>query len=118
MNNNDLYNISRLIVLSIVYHIHKDVHYSCQDGSILQLYYIGLLALLSVSLLVTAILVYTSMQGSITRSSPRRGVTKLLYVKMALAAPELAWNLIGTYWVFWKSSGCEPHIVYVIRVAV
>jgi len=109
----------RLIAISIVFHLHQDVASQCDGGELLQAYYIGLLTLLSLTIVLAVITVYTSMQGSITNSYPRKRITKLLYIKIGVSFPELIWNCMGTYWSFgWSSSGCETHIVRTVQGAV
>lgn len=106
-----------LIAISVVFHLHKDA-FDCTGGHLLKAYYIGLLTLLSVSIVMTAVIVYHSMQGTITNLHPRRRMNKLIYVKLAISLPELVWNILGTYWAFGMSSGCELHVVWTVKGAV
>ena len=107
----------RLIAISVVFHLHKDA-FDCTGGHLLKAYYIGLLTLLSISIVMTAVIVYHSMQGTITNLHPRRRMNKLIYVKLAISLPELVWNILGTYWAFGMSSGCELHVVWTVKGAV
>lgn len=104
-------------MVSVIFHMHKDT-LDCHDGRLLHTYYIGLLSLLAVSIVMTLAVVYVSMQGTITNCSPRRKMTKLIYSKFAITLPELAWNIMGTYWAFGGSSGCEKHVVLTVKGVV
>ena len=115
-SQNLTYNF-RLIAISVVFHLHKDT-FDCTGGHLLKGYYIGLLTLLVISIILTAVIVYTSMQGTITNVWPRRKLSKLIYVKLAISLVELVWNILGTYWAFGKSSGCELHVVLTVKGAV
>ncbi|XP_060599676.1 diacylglycerol lipase-beta-like isoform X2 [Ruditapes philippinarum] len=106
-----------IAVVSAIFHMHKDT-LDCHDGNLLHTYYIGLLSLLAISILMTIAVVYVSMQGTITNCSPRRKISKLIYTKFAITLPELAWNIMGTYWAFGVSSGCEKHIVLTVKGVV
>lgn len=97
--------------------MHKDT-LDCHDGNLLHTYYIGLLSLLAISVLLTIIIVYVSMQGTITNCAPRKKISKIIYVKLAITFPELAWNIMGTYWAFGMSSGCEKHVVLTVKGVV
>lgn len=106
-----------MVALSAVFHVHKDA-FDCDGGELLHAYLIGLLTLLVVSIVMTSVVVGTSMQGTITNIWPRRRLTKLIYIKCAISVPELAWNIIGSYWAFGLSHGCETHIVMTVKGAV
>ena len=100
-----------------MFHLHKDA-FDCTGGHLLKAYYIGLLSLLVVSIIWTAVIVYMSMQGTITNIWPRRRLAKLIYIKIAISLLELVWNILGTYWAFGSSSGCELHVVMTVKGAV
>lgn len=106
-----------LIAISVVFHLHKDA-FNCTGGHLLKAYYIGLLTLLVVSIIMTAVIVYISMQGTVTNTHPRRRMNKLIYTKFGISLPELVWNILGTYWAFGLSSGCELHVVWTVKGAV
>ncbi|XP_053393222.1 diacylglycerol lipase-beta-like isoform X2 [Mercenaria mercenaria] len=106
-----------ITVVSAIFHLHKDT-LDCHDGNLLHTYYIGLLSLLAISIVMTIIIVYVSMQGTITNCAARRKMSKLIYVKFAITFPELAWNIMGTYWAFGMSSGCEKHVVLTVKGVV
>ena len=67
---------------------------------------------------MTGFIAYTSAQGTLTMDLPRRKIPKLIYIKFAITLPELAWNIIGAYWAFGMSSGCEEHIVMTVKGVV
>ncbi|KAL5018349.1 hypothetical protein ScPMuIL_004071 [Solemya velum] len=106
-----------LIAVSIVYGgNHQTFH--CASGPLLQAYYIGLLTLLSICIVFTAIVVHISMKGSMTNIHPRRKLTKLIYVRIALTIPEFAWNILGTYWAFGQTDQCLPEVVGTVKGVV
>lgn len=97
--------------------LHKDA-LGCNGGELLHAYFIGLIFLLVLSIFMTVLVVFNSMSGTITNFWPRRRMSKLIYIKLAISLPELAWNIMGTYWAFGKSSGCEAHVVMIVKGAV
>ncbi|XP_033734525.1 sn1-specific diacylglycerol lipase beta-like isoform X2 [Pecten maximus] len=107
-----------LIAISIVFHIHQAEPQSCSGGTLLQAYFIGALCLLCLTIVLDMVIVYTSMQGSIMYPYPRKRMPRLLYVKMSVSVPELAWIVLGTYWSFGLASGCEPSVVMTVKGAV
>ena len=109
--------VFRLIAISVVFHLHKNT-FDCTGGHLLKAYYIGLLTLLVISIIMTAVIVYISMQGTITNTHPRRRMNKLIYTKLGISIPELVWNILGSYWAFGLSSGCEVHVVWTVKGAV
>ncbi|XP_052783636.1 diacylglycerol lipase-beta-like isoform X1 [Mya arenaria] len=106
-----------LVVVSVIFHLHKDA-FNCKGGDLLHAYFVGLLTLLVVSILMASVVVYLSMQGTITNQWPRRKITIPLYIKVAICLPELAWNIMGTYWSFGISSGCEVPVVLTVKAVV
>jgi len=117
MLNLEMFHFFRLVVLGAIFHLHKDA-FDCHGGQLLHAYYIGLMVLLVASILMTMVVVGASMRGSITNIWPRRAMSKLIYIKVAISIPEIAWNIIGSYWVFGLSSGCETHVVMTVKGAV
>ena len=62
--------------------------------------------------------VYVSKQGTIADSLPRKKLPILLYIRLAIAVPEVVWNATGTVWAFGKSSGCSTGIVDIAKGTV
>lgn len=108
----------RITAISIVYSVHSDAIFECKDGRLLKAYYIGVLVLLSVTALLCASIVYVSMQGTIMITSPRKKLSKLLYLKIIITLPEIVWNILGTYWSFLQSSNCQEFVVRTVQGAV
>ncbi|XP_041362272.1 diacylglycerol lipase-beta-like isoform X2 [Gigantopelta aegis] len=109
--------IAWMIAIAVVFHIHQDA-FTCEDGNLLRTYYIGVLTILSITLVVSALIMYTSMQGTITKPLPRRRIPLLLYIKTAVIMPDLAWMAMGTFWAFGKSYGCDYYVVLTVKGAV
>ncbi|XP_021375697.1 sn1-specific diacylglycerol lipase beta-like isoform X2 [Mizuhopecten yessoensis] len=107
-----------LIAMSIVFHIHQNEPQNCSGGTLLQAYFIGALFLLCLTIVLDIIIVYTSMQGSIMYPYPRKRMPRLLYVKIGVSVPELAWIILGTYWSFGLASGCVASVVMTVKGAV
>ncbi|KAI8506667.1 hypothetical protein Bbelb_160940 [Branchiostoma belcheri] len=106
-----------LLAISIVYNEHRDV-LKCADGNLLAAYLIGVIVQLCLIIVVNAWIVHVSMQGTITNYRPRKQMPSLLYVRFALYIPELAWDIIGTYWTFRDHVGCDRDVVAIVEGAV
>ena len=112
------YFVCRLIAISVVFNYHRESFWECEGGDLLRAYYIGLLVLLCLCIVLNMVIVYVSMQGSITNTAPRKKIVKILYVKFVISIPELVWNTLGTYWSFSESSTCEKFVVRTAQGAV
>ncbi|XP_029633250.1 diacylglycerol lipase-beta [Octopus sinensis] len=106
-----------LIAIIVVFNHHKEA-FSCNDGHLLWTYYIGVITLLSISIVLTIGIISISMKGSITNTFPRRKLPYFLYLKVLLGMPELIWNVLGTFWAFGKSTGCDYMLVLTVKGAV
>ncbi|GAB1600241.1 sn1-specific diacylglycerol lipase beta-like [Argonauta hians] len=106
-----------LIAIIVVFNHHKEA-FDCNDAHLLWTYYIGVITLLSISMILTMAIISISMKGSITNTFPRRKLPYLLYLKVLLGMPELIWNILGTFWAFGKSTGCNYMLVLTIKGAV
>lgn len=106
-----------LTVIAVVFHHHKEA-FNCNGGHLLWTYYVGVLTLLSLSILLSIMIIHVSMKGSITNTFPRRRMPYLLYLKVLLGMPELTWNILGSFWAFGKSTGCETLAVWTVKGAV
>jgi len=104
--------------VSVIFHLNKDAFYDCSGGHLLHTYYIGLLATLSVSIFITIFVVYISTRGTIINTTPRRHIIIPIYLKFLIAFPELAWNIMGTYWAFGLSSGCDDEVIKTVKCVV
>ncbi len=95
----------RLIGLSVVFTYHRKSFDLCDYGYLLEAYCIGMIVILSVHILIDIIMVYVSMQGTITNLAPRRHMVVILGFKMILFLPELALTIMG------KGLGCKKKIL-------
>lgn len=91
---------------------------ACIHGVLLKAYFIGLICFLAITAFLAVLIVYVSKQGTIANSLKRKKLPYLLYIRLAIAVPEVAWNAIGTVWAFGKSSGCSRGIVDVAKGTV
>ncbi|XP_060696571.1 diacylglycerol lipase-beta [Hemiscyllium ocellatum] len=92
--------------------------FDCKGGGFLPSYLVVLIVILAAIILVLSVIVYVSMQGTITKPGPRRHIPILIYVRTTLYLPELVWAILGAVWVNDKSQGCAPSVVNTITIAV
>lgn len=91
----------RLALIAIVHVKYYESTWECsKGGQYVRTYIIGMMALLSVVILVLVALVNRSAQGSITDTEARRHVPAILLVKLFLIMPETVLNVFGTMWAF------------------
>ena len=100
----------RLIAIAVMFASHRDILPMCPNGHLLSIYYIGMLVLLSLHIVTDLAILLVSMRGTIADDWPRRHMASLLYVKIPLFCPELSWTIMGTYWAFRESTGCELQV--------
>ena len=102
----------------IVFSLHQDALLACPSGHLLKIYYIGLMALLSVHIVVSLILALNSMRGAIIEVHQRRLIPLIIYAKAVLFFPELVWLGIGTFWAFTSKEPCSFLVVSTVKSAV
>nr|XP_031289154.1 sn1-specific diacylglycerol lipase beta isoform X2 [Camelus dromedarius] len=71
----------------------------CAGGVLLSSYLIVLMVLLAVIICTVSAIVCVSMKGTICNPGPRKSMSKLLYVRLALFLPELVWASLGAAWI-------------------
>lgn len=97
----------------LVYYVEYHVHVPCDDIQLLNIYYIGFLALSTLVLFVQLLIVLVSSKGTITYTRPRRHMGKLLYVRLALILLELIWGVLGIVWIAKiKYDSCSKFIYF------
>ncbi|XP_020029481.2 diacylglycerol lipase-beta isoform X1 [Castor canadensis] len=82
----------------------------CAGGVLLSTYLIVLIILLTVIICPVLAIVCVSMKGTICNPGPRKSMTKLLYIRLALFLPEIVWASLGTAWVV-KGIQCDRTVV-------
>ncbi|XP_054256907.1 diacylglycerol lipase-beta-like isoform X2 [Macrosteles quadrilineatus] len=82
-------------------------------GECVRVYLIGMLALLSLNIILLVAIINRSAQGGICDIQARRAVPPLLGCKILLLIPEAGWNGLGTVWAFTSVIQCpaEDHFV-------
>uniref|UniRef100_UPI00398F6EFC diacylglycerol lipase-beta isoform X2 n=1 Tax=Pristiophorus japonicus TaxID=55135 RepID=UPI00398F6EFC len=105
------------IGILVLYLTHRD-QFDCKGGGVLPSYLMVLIVLLAAIIVILTVIVYISMQGTITNPGPRRSIPALIYIRTALYLPELVWAVLGAVWVNDESLGCAPSIVTTITIAV
>ncbi|XP_004268989.2 diacylglycerol lipase-beta isoform X2 [Orcinus orca] len=71
----------------------------CPGGVLLRSYLIVLIILLAVIICTVSAIVCVSMKGTICNPGPRKSMSKLLYVRLALFLPEMVWASLGAAWI-------------------
>ncbi|KAM4814300.1 diacylglycerol lipase-beta [Urocitellus parryii] len=71
----------------------------CAGGVLLSSYLIVLMVLLAVVICTVSAIVCVSMKGTICNPGPRKSMSKLLYIRLALFLPEMVWASLGAAWV-------------------
>ncbi|XP_032250025.1 sn1-specific diacylglycerol lipase beta isoform X4 [Phoca vitulina] len=71
----------------------------CAGGTLLSSYLIVLLVLLAVIICTVSAIVCVSMKGTICNPGPRKSMSKLLYLRLALFLPEMVWASLGSAWI-------------------
>ncbi|XP_045849967.1 diacylglycerol lipase-beta isoform X2 [Meles meles] len=71
----------------------------CAGGALLSSYLIVLLVLLAVIVCTVAAITCVSMKGTICNPGPRKSMSKLLYLRLALFLPEMVWASLGAAWI-------------------
>ncbi|XP_030873431.1 sn1-specific diacylglycerol lipase beta isoform X2 [Leptonychotes weddellii] len=72
---------------------------NCAGGTLLSSYLIVLLVLLAVIICTVSAIVCVSMKGTICNPGPRKSMSKLLYLRLALFLPEMVWASLGSAWI-------------------
>ena len=94
--------------IAVVFALHKDQldpsTGACKGGELLYIYYLGLLVILPAHLILDVVMIVMATRGTIVEPRARRFVPLVLYVKLLLHVPELAWTVMGTY------GGIQTHI--------
>ncbi|XP_011912414.1 PREDICTED: sn1-specific diacylglycerol lipase beta isoform X2 [Cercocebus atys] len=71
----------------------------CAGGALLSSYLIVLMILLAVVICIVSAIMCVSMRGTICNPGPRKSMSKLLYIRLALFFPEMVWASLGAAWV-------------------
>ncbi|XP_039735824.1 diacylglycerol lipase-beta isoform X1 [Pteropus medius] len=82
----------------------------CASGGLLSSYLIVLIILLAVIICTVLAIVCVSMKGTICNPGPRKSMSKLLYIRLALFLPEMVWASLGASWIA-DSVQCDKTVV-------
>ncbi|XP_059888431.1 diacylglycerol lipase-beta isoform X1 [Delphinus delphis] len=88
----------RWIGILTLYLMHRG-KLDCPGGVLLSSYLIVLIILLAVIICTVSAIVCVSMKGTICNPGPRKSMSKLLYVRLALFLPEMVWASLGAAWI-------------------
>ncbi|XP_070270429.1 diacylglycerol lipase-beta isoform X2 [Myotis yumanensis] len=89
----------------------------CARGVLLGNYMVVLLVLLAVIVCTMLAIVCVSMRGTICNPGPRKSMSTLLYIRLALFLPEIVWASLGAVWVA-ESTQCDKIVVSAIIATV
>ncbi|XP_069501724.1 diacylglycerol lipase-beta isoform X2 [Ambystoma mexicanum] len=112
-----LWPLVRWVGIIVLYSLYKG-NFDCTGGVLLRTYLIGLIVLLSAIICVISATVYVSMQGTILNPGQRKSIPKLVYIRLALFLPEIAWATLGAIWVSDNGVLCNQTLVHVILFTV
>ncbi|XP_062946835.1 diacylglycerol lipase-beta isoform X1 [Cynocephalus volans] len=82
----------------------------CAGGVLLSSYMIVLIVLLAFVICNVLAIVCVSMKGTICNPGPRKSMSKLLYIRLALFLPEMVWASLGAAWVA-EGVQCDKTVV-------
>ncbi|XP_022255756.1 sn1-specific diacylglycerol lipase beta-like isoform X2 [Limulus polyphemus] len=99
--------------------VKHQIHASCDGSELLSIYLIGVLVWLTLVIAVNMVIIWFTTKGSIIEIRPRQFVSKLLYFRLVLVIPEIAWTILGTLWAFPSSNHvCESKdVVIIVKIA-
>lgn len=111
--------IYRFVIVIVFYARNgADLDETCQEHVFLHVYFVGLIVFLVVTIILEVIIVHISRKGTISDSGARRYLPIVLYIRVVVAVPEVAWNAYGTWAAFEKSSDCQRSVVNVAKGTV
>ncbi|XP_064152086.1 diacylglycerol lipase-beta isoform X2 [Loxodonta africana] len=99
-----------------LYLMHRE-KLDCAGGALLSSYLIVLIVLLAVIICAVSAIVYVSMKGTICNPGPRKSMSKLLYIRLALFLPEVVWASLGAAWIA-DGVKCDKTVVNGVIAAV
>ncbi|RXG70254.1 Sn1-specific diacylglycerol lipase alpha, partial [Armadillidium vulgare] len=83
---------------------------SCKKGeTLIRIYVIGVLVILSLSFLLSVTLAIHSAKGTIMTTAPRRYVPQILIFRVVFGVFEIGWNILGTLWLYSDQVQCEKN---------
>ncbi|XP_072028584.1 diacylglycerol lipase-beta-like [Amphiura filiformis] len=115
--------IAWLGAAAIVYGTQRKL-LKCPGGDVLEIYHIGLLSWLVITILLESYMVRVSAKGSIANVEPRRYFPKLLYLRLFIFILEMGWSALGAYWVFREietndeMETCDESVILLVRATV
>lgn len=106
--------LRRLILMSCVINKYWLSTYECDEGHglAIRIYLSGIIVIICVNLILSALIVNRSANGGITDTSKRWLVAPLLTVKILLILPETILNIFATIWAFCSSITCNNQDFY------
>ncbi|EFA10154.1 diacylglycerol lipase-beta [Tribolium castaneum] len=108
------------LILIVVVHVkyYEDTWECTRGGDYVRTYIIGMMALLSLVIVVLVALVNRSAKGSITDEEARKLVPPILLLKLFLIIPETVLNVFGTMWAFCKDLVVCPYEGHFSRTVI
>ncbi|EFX76477.1 hypothetical protein DAPPUDRAFT_306186 [Daphnia pulex] len=93
-------------IVTVVIWMYHAPYLNCEDGQMLQMYLGGVLFILVIILMANAFLIKHSMRGAIMDVRARKNVPTILYIRIILGVPEMAWTVVGSVGVFSTKDSC------------
>lgn len=91
---------------------------SCEDSFVLHVYFVGLVVFLVTTALLEFAISSISMKGTMADSTARKSLPVLLYIRLAIAIPEVGWNAYGTWCAFDAAELCHGNVVRLAKGTV
>ena len=91
--------------------------FTCKNVSLLNVYFIGFVVLMSTIIVTELMIVIVSTRGTISNSIPRKRINIFLYMRILLIIFELIWNCVGiVWWVNAKTdfSNCPKSVYFTV----
>lgn len=110
-----------LILIAIACARYYEDTWNCRlGGDLVRIYLLGEAAILGVAMLFMLIIMRQSAKGSIMDTHARKYVQPLLTIKIMILLPEIAWNVLGSLWMFGPNIECsyEHYTVTVVQSLV
>ncbi|XP_003701851.1 diacylglycerol lipase-beta isoform X1 [Megachile rotundata] len=95
--------------------------WSCRlGGELVRVYLLGEAVFLLISIIFMLVIVRHSAKGAIMDTRARKYVEPLVTAKILLLLPEIAWNALGSLWMFGSEIECsyEHYTVSVVKTLV
>ena len=96
-----------------------DRDYRCEDEKLLRLYLCILTGVHIAMCLIEVVTISISARGTMADPSPRKNISKVLYVEAGIFTVKFAWDVVGVLWAFDPSIDCpDSHPILILARCV